>query len=204
MSSGAASDAAFSKVGLDYGSADHYFEKARLAPGDSTGKRAFTYFVLGGAKFMYASAARVAIIKAISTMSASADVLALANLEVDLSNIEEGAAVTVKWRGKPVFIRHRTQAQIDAANVSVTGFRDPQTDAERVKDPKYLVVLGICTHLGCVPVAGAGKYGAEGGWFCPCHASVYDGSGRIRAGPAPLNLEVPPYKFVGDNKLILG
>lgn len=207
----------------NYGSPDTLFEDSRLQGSDGQTKRAFTYFVLGSARFLYASAARVAIIKTIATMSASADVLALANLEVDLSAIEEGNTITVKWRGKPVFIKHRTDSQIaEVAETNVASFRHPETDAQRVQDPKWcgflsffsiifsfscllplfrLVVMGICTHLGCVPIANAGEYK---GWYCPCHGSHYDGSGRIRKGPAPLNLEVPPYKFTEDNRLILG
>ena len=202
MSTAASNDAVLKKLGADYGSADDYFDKARQAPGQHTEKRAFTYFVLGGARFMYASAVRLAVVRALATMSASADVLALANLEVDLGGVKEGECITVKWRGKPVFVKHRTAGQIEEVSADVPGLRDPQTDLERVQDPKWLVVLGICTHLGCVPIANAGNFK---GWFCPCHGSHYDGSGRIRQGPAPLNLEVPPYKFVNDGKkLILG
>ena len=172
--------------------------------GDPHGKRAFTYLVLGGGRFLYASAARLAVIKFVSTMSAAADTLALASLEVELGKVNVGQTITVKWRGKPVFIKNRTAADIDAANsVDVSTLRDPQQDAERVRgDPKWLVVLGICTHLGCVPIANAGEYN---GWFCPCHGSHYDTSGRIRKGPAPENLEIPPYSFLeGDSKLLIG
>jgi ubiquinol-cytochrome c reductase iron-sulfur subunit len=135
-------------------------------------------------------------------MSASKDVLALASLEVDLSNIAPGSTVTVKWRGKPVFIRHRTDDDIKSANtVSLSELRDPQTDSERVVNPEWLVVVGVCTHLGCVPLPNAGEYG---GWFCPCHGSHYDISGRVRKGPAPYNLEVPTYKFLDEQKLLIG
>ncbi len=200
---GASSDKALKAVSdsMDYGSSDSYFEKARRAPGDQTKKRAFTYFVLGGAKFVYASTVRFAIVNALATMSASADVLALASVEVDLGAIPLSETVTVKWRGKPVFIRNRTEEQIAECADTPAGLRDPQTDAERTENPKWLVILGICTHLGCVPMSNAGDYN---GWYCPCHGSHYDGSGRIRRGPAPLNLEIPPYKFVGEDKLILG
>merc|ERR1719235_1290125 len=141
--------------------------------------------------------------KFIGSMSASADVLALAAMEVDLNAIEEGTTVTVKWRGKPVFIRHRTDSEIeDAKTAPLSDMRDPEEDSARTQDPKWLVVLGVCTHLGCVPLSGAGDYG---GWFCPCHGSHYDTSGRIRKGPAPLNLELPPYDFIEDDtKLLLG
>jgi len=165
-------------------------------------KREFTYLVLGGARFMYASAVRLTVMKFVATMSASADVLALASLEVDLDKIDLGNTATVKWRGKPVFIRHRTDKEIATEEaVAPSGLRDPQTDAERVKDPRWLVALGVCTHLGCVPIANAGEYQ---GFFCPCHGSHYDASGRIRKGPAPLNLEIPPYKFLDGNKVLIG
>eukprot|EP00274_Cyanoptyche_gloeocystis_P003091 CAMPEP_0196653900 /NCGR_PEP_ID=MMETSP1086-20130531/3558_1 /TAXON_ID=77921 /ORGANISM="Cyanoptyche gloeocystis , Strain SAG4.97" /LENGTH=243 /DNA_ID=CAMNT_0041985331 /DNA_START=45 /DNA_END=776 /DNA_ORIENTATION=+ len=170
--------------------------------GNTANRRAFTYFVLGSARFAYMSLTRVAALKVISTMSASADVLALASLEVDLSSIGVGNAVTVKWRGKPVFIRHRAPEEIaEAKAVPLSELRDPQTDEERVQLPEWLVMLGVCTHLGCVPLGNAGDYG---GWFCPCHGSHYDTSGRIRKGPAPLNLEVPPYKFTTDTSLLIG
>ena len=185
-----------------HGSADGGFEKDRIVkqPGDPT-RREFTYFMLGGARFVYASAARLALIKFVSSMQPSADVLALASAEFDTSGIAEGTTLTVKWRGKPVFIRHRTADEIAReAAVNVSSLKDQQSDAERAKDPKWLVVLGVCTHLGCVPISGAGDYG---GWFCPCHGSHYDTSGRIRKGPAPLNLELPPYTL-NDGKLVVG
>eukprot|EP01035_Chromulina_nebulosa_P019985 gene19985-25955_t len=186
----------------DYGSIDHAFEKDKIprTAGDNSRKE-FTYFMLGGARFVYATATRLALIKFVSTMSASADVLALASAEFNTSGIAEGSTLTVKWRGKPVFIRHRTAEEIaKEAAVSLSSLKDPQADSDRAADPKWLVVLGICTHLGCVPISGAGEYG---GWFCPCHGSHYDISGRVRKGPAPLNLEIPPYKLDGD-KLVIG
>ena len=135
-------------------------------------------------------------------MSASADVLALAKIEIKLDEIPEGKSVTFKWRGKPLFIRHRTAEEISAEqSVPVSTLRDAQHDSERVQKPEWLVVLGVCTHLGCVPIANAGDYG---GYYCPCHGSHYDASGRIRKGPAPLNLEVPPYTFPEDGLLIVG
>ncbi|KAH7294730.1 hypothetical protein KP509_27G015400 [Ceratopteris richardii] len=173
----------------------------RHPPGDPS-KQAFTYFVMTGGRFIYASMIRLAILKFILSMSASKDVLALASLEVDLSNISPGSTVTVKWRGKPVFIRHRTDDDIKLANtVDLSQLRDPQSDSDRVVDPKWLVVIGVCTHLGCVPLPNAGDYG---GWFCPCHGSHYDLSGRARKGPAPYNLEVPEYKFLDEQKILIG
>ncbi len=151
---------------------------------------------------MYASMARAALVKFVASMSASADVLAMASAEFELGQIAPGTTITVKWRGKPIFIRNRTADEIADANaVSMGELRDQETDEVRTQNPQWLVVLGICTHLGCVPISGAGEYG---GWFCPCHGSHYDISGRIRKGPAPLNLEIPPYKFVSDEKILIG
>lgn len=173
----------------------------RFTPGDSN-KRAFTYFVLTGGRFIYAAAIRLAVLKFILSMTASKDVLAMANLEVDLANIEKGQTVTVKWRGKPVFIRHRTEDDINKAKeVDLSTLRDPQSDDVRVKNPDWLILVGVCTHLGCVPLPNAGDYS---GWYCPCHGSHYDTSGRIRKGPAPYNLEVPAYSFLDDTKVMIG
>jgi len=174
-----------------------------MKPLGDPSKRAFNYAVLGGARFVYASSIRLIAMKFIASMSASADVLALASTEVDIGAIEPGAAVTVKWRGKPVFVRRRTEDEIaKVAKVPMSDLKDPQTDAERTKIPEWLIVLGVCTHLGCVPINGAGDFG---GYFCPCHGSHYDASGRIRKGPAPENLAVPPYELDLDSgKLLIG
>jgi ubiquinol-cytochrome c reductase iron-sulfur subunit len=140
----------------------------------------------------------------IHQMNPAKDVLAVASTEVDLGPIPEGGRITVMWRGKPVFVAHRTKAEIDAARNTAAGdLPDPQTDEQRAKKPEWLVMIGVCTHLGCIPL---GQKPAEdrkefGGWFCPCHGSVYDSSGRIRRGPAPKNLEVPPYE-IGDNNVL--
>ena len=143
----------------------------------------------------------------LNQMNPAADTLALSSIEVDVSGIEEGQAITVKWRGKPVFIRHRTAKEIESASqVNMDDLRDPQGDLERVEKPEILVIQGICTHLGCVPLGqkiGEVK-GDYNGWFCPCHGSHYDTSGRIRKGPAPTNLEVPPYAFLSDNVIKIG
>ena len=162
----------------------------------------YGYFMVGTLGAISAAGAKSTIQEFLKNMAASADVLALAKVEVDLASVPEGKNVIIKWRGKPVFVRHRTADEIAEANkVNVASLRDPQTDDDRVKDPEWLVMLGVCTHLGCVPIGEAGDYG---GWFCPCHGSHYDISGRIRKGPAPLNLEVPEYSFTEDNKLIIG
>jgi ubiquinol-cytochrome c reductase iron-sulfur subunit len=145
----------------------------------------------------------------ISQMGASADVKAMSSIEVDISKIPEGAGIVVKYLGNPMFIRHRTKAQIaEAAKVKIADLRDPQTDAERVKPGKeqWLVVNGSCTHLGCIPQGNkpTDDGGQFGGYFCPCHGSHYDISGRIRKGPAPKNLEVPEYAFLSDTKIKIG
>ena len=138
----------------------------------------------------------------IAQMNPDASTRALASTEVDLSPIPEGQIVTVKWRGKPVFVRHRTADEIKAAEgVELTALPDPQPDNARVQKPQWLVVVGVCTHLGCIPT---GKEGEFNGWFCPCHGSTYDVSGRIRSGPAPSNLEVPDYAFLTDTKIKIG
>ncbi|MEO1089410.1 MAG: ubiquinol-cytochrome c reductase iron-sulfur subunit [Pseudomonadota bacterium] len=143
----------------------------------------------------------------IDQMNPSADVLALATVRIDVATVDEGMAISVLWRGKPVFVRHRTPTEIEEAEgVDVAELRDPQTDAERVIQPQWLVQVGICTHLGCVPLGnkpGEPK-GDYGGWFCPCHGSHYDTSGRIRKGPAPRNLEVPAYEFLSDTEISVG
>ena len=143
----------------------------------------------------------------IDQLNPAADTLALANIEVDISKIAVGQSITVKWRGKPVFIRHRTTDEIARANATdLMDLRDPQMDKARAEKPEYLVLVGVCTHLGCVPLGqktGEVK-GDYDGWFCPCHGSHYDTSGRIRKGPAPTNLEVPPYNFLSDTVIRIG
>lgn len=143
----------------------------------------------------------------VDQMNPAADVLALASTEVDLSKIEMGQSITVKWRGKPVFVRRRSVEEIETAGaVALDQMIDPQADADRTQKPEWLILLGVCTHLGCVPLGqkASDPKGEYGGWFCPCHGSHYDTSGRIRKGPAPLNLAVPPYKFLDDTKIKIG
>jgi ubiquinol-cytochrome c reductase iron-sulfur subunit len=143
----------------------------------------------------------------VSQMNPAADTLAMSTTEVDVSSIEPGQAVTVMWRGKPVFIRHRTEKEIaEAKEVDVTTLRDKQADSERVQKPEWLIVIGVCTHLGCVPLGQktGDMRGDYDGWFCPCHGSAYDTSGRIRKGPAPKNLEVPSYSFLSDTLIRIG
>jgi ubiquinol-cytochrome c reductase iron-sulfur subunit len=143
----------------------------------------------------------------IDSMNPSRAVLALAQIEVDLSPIDEGMGITVTWRGKPVFVRHRTEEEIEAArNVDLNALPDPVPDTEIVEEAPWLVVVGICTHLGCIPLGNSPSEprGEFGGWFCPCHGSHYDTAGRIRKGPAPTNLEVPTYSFVDETTLQIG
>ena len=143
----------------------------------------------------------------IQTMQPAADTLALSTTEVDLSPVAVGQAITVKWQGGPVFVRHRTPKEIEEAQkVDINELRDPQTDAERVKKPEWLIVKGNCTHLGCIPLGQkpTDPRGEFGGWFCPCHGSQYDTSGRIRKGPAPFNLIVPKYVFLTDTSIKIG
>lgn len=165
-------------------------------------RKAFTYMLVGSSAVGAAYGAKSLVTHFVSSMSASADVLALAKIEVKLGDIPEGKSVTFKWRGKPLFIRHRTATEIaNERNVALSELRDPQTDDQRVTKPQWLVVIGVCTHLGCVPIANAGDWG---GYYCPCHGSHYDASGRIRKGPAPLNLEVPAHTFTDENLLVVG
>ena len=138
----------------------------------------------------------------IDQMNPDNSVKALASTEVDVSQIEPGKSITVLWRGKPVFIKRRTPDEIaEAKKVKLEDLKHPEKDEDRVKKEEWLVMLGICTHLGCVPLSNKGEYN---GWFCPCHGSHYDTSGRIRKGPAPTNMEVPEYKFVDNNTIKIG
>ena len=149
----------------------------------------------------------------INNLNPAADTLALSSIEVNIAPIQVGQAVTVKWRGKPVFIRHRTEKEIkEAEAVKLSELPDPETDNARVTDtakkvrPEWLILVGVCTHLGCVPLGNkpGDKKGDYDGWFCPCHGSQYDSSGRIRKGPAPRNLAVPEYLFATDTLVKIG
>jgi len=138
----------------------------------------------------------------IDQMNPDASVKAMSSTEVDISSVELGKSITVLWRGKPVLIKRRTKAEItEARNVKLEDLKDPQKDEDRAKNPEWLVMVGICTHLGCVPLNDKGDYN---GWFCPCHGSHYDTSGRIRKGPAPVNMEIPKYEFVDNNTIKIG
>ena len=143
----------------------------------------------------------------LKSMNPAEDTLALGSTEVNIADIEEGQGITVKWRGKPVFIRKRTQEEISEAKaVKLEDLKDPAIDDDRVKKDEWLVLVGICTHLGCVPLGQkiTDMKGEYNGWYCPCHGSHYDSSGRIRKGPAPDNLAVPPYSFLSDTTIKIG
>lgn len=165
-------------------------------------RRDFLYIATGAAGAFGAAAVAWPLI---SQMNPDASTVAAgAPIEVDLAPVAEGQVIKVFWRGKPIFINHRTPKEIEEARaVNVATLPDPQSDEERVKKghDQFQVLIGICTHLGCIPIAHQGEYG---GYFCPCHGSVYDTSGRIRQGPAPLNLALPPYAFLSDTKIRIG
>nr|RAV98265.1 ubiquinol-cytochrome c reductase iron-sulfur subunit [Aerococcus urinae] len=173
---------------------------------DEPTRRDFLYVATGA---FAAVGAATAVWPLIDQMNPDASVLALASIELDIGAIPVGQEITVKWRGKPVFVRHRSDAEIQAAEaVDISTLRDPQTDDARlVKGPsgqlekQWLILIGICTHLGCIPLAHQGDFD---GYFCPCHGSQYDSSGRIRRGPAPANLALPPYEFLSDTKIRIG
>ena len=188
------------------------------AGGHGSSRRDFLYLTAGALGGIGAVAVAWPII---NSLNPAQDALALATTEVDLGPVEVGQSITVQWRGKPVFIRHRPKEQIEAAEeVDLSDLRDPQTDQERVVGPPgadpsptaavpdsdFLVVVGVCTHLGCIPLGQApgSDRGDYGGWFCPCHGSHYDTSGRIRKGPAPKNLVVPEYQYLTPTRILIG
>jgi ubiquinol-cytochrome c reductase iron-sulfur subunit len=143
----------------------------------------------------------------VDSMNPAADVLALATVDVNLAPVQVGQAITVMWRGQPIFIRRRTAQEIkEALDVPLNSLKDPQEDKDRAVKPEWLVVVGVCTHLGCVPLGQkpTDNKGDFGGWFCPCHGSQYDTSGRIRLGPAPTNLDIPPYEFISETIIRIG
>jgi ubiquinol-cytochrome c reductase iron-sulfur subunit len=175
---------------------------------EGSGVRRRDFIHIAAVSFAGVGAAAVAM-PLVSQMSASADVLALASIEVDVAAIQPGQSIKTSWRKQPVFIRNLTPAEVEEANkVDVGSLRDPQTLADRTKPGKenWLITLGVCTHLGCVPLgAAAGEVKGEyGGYFCPCHGSHYDTAARIRKGPAPTNLVVPEFAFISDTVVKIG
>lgn len=173
--------------------------------GAAPNRRDFLYIATGAVATVGALAA---IWPLIDSMNPGADVLALSSTEIDLSPIEVGQRITVTWRGRPVFVDHRTSREIARAEADDHNpdLIDPATDESRVKRKDWLIVIGVCTHLGCVPLGqkATDPRGPYGGWWCPCHGSVYDTAGRVRRGPAPQNLYLPPYKFLDDRRVRIG
>ena len=173
---------------------------------DDAGKRDFIFLATGAAA---AAGAASLVWPFVAQMGKAADTLALGSIEINLGNVVEGQQLKTLWRGKPIFVRHRTDKEIAAAEaVDVDDLKDPETDLSRLVpnqegklNQKYLVMIGVCTHFGCVPVGEAGDFD---GWYCPCHGSHYDTAGRIRKGPAPLNLVIPPYEYLSDTVIKVG
>ena len=173
---------------------------------EDEGKRDFIYIATGAAAAVGAASIAWPLV---NQMGPAADTLAAGSIEIDLGKVEEGQQLKMLWRGKPVFVRHRTPEEIAKAEADDSvKMKDPATDNSRLismpdgkLNPKYLVMVGVCTHFGCVPVGEAGEFD---GWYCPCHGSHYDTSGRIRKGPAPTNLEVPPYTYINDTTIKVG
>jgi ubiquinol-cytochrome c reductase iron-sulfur subunit len=180
----------------------HVTTMSSAAPSPQHDRRDFLYIATGA---VAAVGVAGALWPLISQMNPDASTIAAgAPIEVDLTPVAEGQVIKVFWRSKPIFINHRTKKQVeDAQNVDVAKLPDPQPDSARVKQghEQWQVLMAICTHLGCIPLADQGPYD---GYFCPCHGSVYDTSGRIRQGPAPLNLALPPYEFISDTKIRIG
>lgn len=168
---------------------------------NSTNRRDFIFVATGAVAAVGAAAT---VWPLINQMNPDASTLALSSIEFDVGAIEQGQSVTILWRGLPVFVRHRTPEEIEEARaVPLSELKDPATDESRVKEGKeqYLVMLANCTHLGCIPIGESGEFD---GWSCPCHGSQFDTAGRIRKGPAPTNLVVPPYEFVSDTLIQIG
>jgi len=169
-------------------------------------KRDFIFIATGAAA---AAGAGLLAWPLVAQMGKAADTLAAGSIEIDLSKIAEGQQLKMLWRGAPVFVRHRTAKEITLAEeTDLSKIPDPQADNERLVakpdgtiDPRYLVMVGVCTHFGCIPVGEAGDYK---GWYCPCHASHYDTSGRIRKGPAPRNMAIPDYTYISDTVIKVG
>jgi len=166
-------------------------------------RRDFLYIATGA----FAAGSALAVWPLIDQMNPDASVLALSSVEVDFSPVEVGQSMTVKWRGSPIFIRRRTAEEIkQALAVPLEDLRDPEPDSARAEKPEWLIMVGICTHLGCIPKGQSigDERGDYGGWFCPCHGSHYDTAGRIRKGPAPLNLVIPPIAYLEETKIKIG
>lgn len=173
-------------------------------PCTKTGRTLMPYIITGTGLTLSWYGSKAEIIRYVEFMGTPADVLALARIEINLEGIVEGQSVTFRWRGKPLFVKHRTPKEIEMVrSEDITKLRHPERDEDRVKDPNWLVLIGICTHLGCVPTANSGDW--PGGYYCPCHGAHFDVSGRTRKGPAPINMNIPePYEIVDGKTLIVG
>lgn len=174
----------------------------KTPPKGETTRRDFLTLTAGAAGAVGVGAAAIPFV---NSMNPAADVLALATVDVDIQNLKKGQSKTITWRGKPVFIRHRTENELATVQkTDLKTLKDPETDKERFsQNPDFLVVVGICTHLGCIPSERKNIQAEQsGGWLCACHGSLYDESGRILKGPAPTNLEVPPHDFLNNNTVI--
>lgn len=172
-------------------------------PNDTVGQATRRDFLFLTAGTMSAIGGCAALVPFISSMNPSADVLSQSSVDVDIDHIKPGESVTVMWRGKPVFVRRRTPEEIKSVReIPLRNLKDPQTDEARTQTPEWLVVIGICTHLGCIPTVRKSMDPMNEGWLCACHGSQYDASGRILSGPAPRNLDIPVYTFIKDNKAI--
>jgi ubiquinol-cytochrome c reductase iron-sulfur subunit len=168
------------------------------------GRREFLYLTTGA---MGVLGAATMLWPLVDSMNPSEDILADSTIDVDLSKIAVGESLTVVWQGKPIFIRHRTPKEIEEAqNIPLQSLKDPVSDSGRVQKPEWLVVIGVCTHLGCIPLGQkeTDPRGQYGGWLCPCHGSQFDTAGRVCQGPAPTNLEIPPYRFLNGTTLQIG
>ncbi|MGL4287297.1 MAG: ubiquinol-cytochrome c reductase iron-sulfur subunit [Phreatobacter sp.] len=184
---------------------DHGATIHPVAPSGEENRRDFLYLATGA---MTGVGIGGAVWPFIANMNPAADVVSTATTEVDLASIELGQRISVMWRGRPVFVARRTPDEIQRAQADDASptLLDPEPDARRAPRPEWLIVVGVCTHLGCIPrgQTPGDPHGAYGGWFCPCHGSVYDASGRVRRGPAPRNLVVPPYRFLHDKRIRIG
>ena len=184
--------------------ATHAGSPAGHGDGDGQTRRDFLYLAAGAVGAVATASIAWTLV---DSMNPAADTLSLSTIDVNLAPITEGMGIITKWQGKPIFVRHRTQQEIsEAERVKLADLLDPATDQSRVQKAPWLVLIGICTHLGCIPLGNkpTDPRGDWGGYFCPCHGSQYDTSGRVRHGPAPLNLAVPPYKFTSDTAIRVG
>lgn len=188
---------------FDHYRKDEFKDVRKTTWGSGDDKPGYTYVVGVFGLILGAYATKAHCIHYIALMAAPADVLAMAMIEVDISKVLPGQCIAIKWRGKPLFVKNRTPAEIEAeASTPVASLRDPEPEDKRVQKPEWLIIIGICTHLGCVPLPNTGDF--VGGFYCPCHGSHFDNLGRARKGPAPTNMVIPPYVFLSDTLVRVG